>query len=107
MSTPRRRKAPTRQPSRPAARRRPATGADFWGTEDTADDVPGAITPPDDPAAMVRSLGPPPIRGHETAALHYFDVVYAKAAALAIALAAASGLLMTDDDDDETGRACQ
>ena len=50
------------------------------------------------------SLGPPPIRGHETAAQHYFDAVYAKAAALAIALAAASGLLMTDDEDDESGR---
>ena len=104
MSTPRRRKVPTRQPTRQSGRRRPATGADFWGTERTADDIPEAITPPDDPAAMVRSLGPPPIRGHETAAQHYFDAVYAKAAALAIALAAASGLLMTDDEDDDSGR---
>jgi hypothetical protein len=102
MSTPRRRKAPARQPARQNARRRPATGADFWGTESAPDDLPEAITPPDDPAAMIKSLGPPPIRGHETAALHYFDAVYAKAAALAIALAAASGLLMTDDEDDDS-----
>ena len=78
------------------------TGADFWGTESAPDDLPEAITPPDDPAAMIKSLGPPPIRGHETAALHYFDAVYAKAAALAIALAAASGLLMTDEEDDDS-----
>ena len=106
MSTPRRRKAPTRQPARQPirqnARRRPATGADFWGTESAPDDIPEAITPPDDPAAMVRSLGPPPIRGHETAALHYFDAVYAKAAALAIALAATGDLLVTEDDDDNS-----
>ena len=106
MSTPRRRKAPnrqqTRQPARQGGRRRPATGADFWGTESTIDDIPETITPSDDPAAMITSLGPPPLPGHETAALHYFDAVYAKAAALAIALAAASGLLMTDDEDDDS-----
>ena len=72
MSTPRRRKAPSRQPTRPAARRRPATGADFWGTEAADDDIPEAIAAPDDPAAMVRSLGPPPIRGHETAGSVFF-----------------------------------
>ena len=42
---------------------------------------------------MLRSLGPPPLPGHETAAEHYFDAVYDRAAALAIALAAASGLI--------------
>ena len=104
MSTPRRRNAPnrqqTRQPARQGGRRRPATGADFWGTASTIDDIPEVITPSDDPAAMVTSLGPPPLPGHETAAQHYFDAVYAKAGALAIALAAASGLLVTDEDDD-------
>jgi len=109
MSTPRRRKAPARQsnrqsgrqPARQSGRRRPATGGDFWGTDSTVDELPESITPSDDPAAMITSLGPPPIPGHETAALHYFDAVYAKAGALAIALAAASGLLVTDDPDDE------
>ena len=94
MSTPRRRKAPARQP----ARRRPATGRDFWGTEEAEDDIPERITPSDDPSAMITSLGTPPIPGHETAAQHYFDAVYAKASALAVALAAASGLLEMDDD---------
>ena len=94
MSTPRRRRAPARQ----SPRRRPATGGDFWGTVHNDDDTPGTITPSDDPAAMITSLGPAPLPGHETAAQHYFDAVYAKAAALAVALAAASGLLRTDDE---------
>ena len=105
MSTPRRRKAsarqPNRQPNRQSARRRPATGGDFWGTDVATDEIPEPITPSDDPAAMITSLGPPPIPGHETAAQHYFDAVYAKAGALAIALAAASGLLVTEDRDDD------
>ena len=96
MSTPRRRKAPARQ----ATRRRPAAGGDFWGTVDT-EEVPQPITPSGDPAGMVTSLGPPPIPGHETAAQHYFDAVYTKAAALAVALAAAGGLLHFDDDDED------
>jgi hypothetical protein len=99
MSTPRRRKAPARQPARQAGRRKPATGRDFWGTDDI-DEIPTAITPSDEPAAMITSLGAPPIPGHETAALHYFDAVYEKAAALAVALAAASGLLNTEDAED-------
>jgi hypothetical protein len=105
MSTSRRRKAPARQPARQAsrqnARNRPVAGNNFWGTEATTDDLPEAISPSEDPAAMVASLGPPPIPGHETGAQHYFDAVYAKAAGLAIALAAASGLLSVDGHDDE------
>lgn len=111
MSPPRRRGAnrqaagqpgrqPARQQSRQQSRRRPATGRDFWGTDEPEDDIPAAITPSDDPAAMIASLGAPPIPGHETAALHYFDAVYVKAAGLAVALAAASGLLHVDDQDE-------
>ena len=47
----------------------------------------------DDPTAVVRSLGPPPLPGHEAIAEHYFDVVYERAAMLANALAAAGGLI--------------
>ena len=50
---------------------------------------------------MVKSLGPPPIPGHETAAEHYFDAVYEKASSLAIALAAANDLLDSGDDEDD------
>jgi hypothetical protein len=97
MSGPRRRKAPA---PRSNTRRRPATGRDFWGTDDAEEDVAAAIRPSDDPAAMIKSLGPPPIPGYETIAEHYFDAVYDKAAALAVALAAANGLLDLADGDE-------
>jgi hypothetical protein len=97
MSAPRRRKAPTR----PSPRRRQGTGGDFWGSANTDADVVDAIKMSDDPAAMIRSLGPPPLPGHEQAAEAYFAVVYDKAAALAAALAAASNLLQLDEPGDE------
>jgi hypothetical protein len=50
---------------------------------------------------MIRSLGPPPLPGHEQAAEAYFAVVYDKAAALAAALAAASNLLQRDEPGSE------
>jgi hypothetical protein len=73
---------------------------DFWGSENRADEPPSLITPSDDPTAMIRSIGQPPLPGRETVAEHYFVAVYEKAAALAIALAAASGLLDTTEADD-------
>jgi hypothetical protein len=74
---------------------------DFWGDVDAETFEPAAkIHPVDEPSVLVRSLGPPPLPGHETAALHYFDAVYEKAANLAVALAAASDLLATEPDDD-------
>jgi hypothetical protein len=100
MSTPRRRKAPTR----PSARRRQGTGADFWGSSNTDADVADPIMMSEDPSAMVRSLGPPPLPGHEQAAEAYFAVVYDKAAALAAALAAASNLLQIDVPDGDNDR---
>lgn len=92
MSTARRR----RVPSRPQGRR-PAAGRDFWGS-DEAEPSEAVIRPIEDSSALVHSLGPAPLPGHETAAEHYFAAVYDKAANLAIALAAASGLLAPDDD---------
>jgi hypothetical protein len=50
---------------------------------------------------MIRSLGRPPVRGYETAAEQYFDAVYEKAVALAVALATAHGLLEAAEPDDE------
>ena len=55
----------------------------------------------EDPAAVVRSLGSPPLSGHETVAEHYFDAVYERSVGLASALAAAADLL--EDDLDPTG----
>jgi hypothetical protein len=52
---------------------------------------------------MVSSLGRPPLRGREAAAEQYFQAVYEKAVALAVALAAANGLLESTGDDDTLG----
>ena len=91
---------PRKAAKRPPARRRPATGRDFWGTDAVDKEPRAAIRPVDQPAAMVSSLGRPPLRGHETAAEQYFQAVYDKAVALAVALAAANGLLENTEDDD-------
>lgn len=73
----------------------------FWGETDlaTREESPVKIT--EDPAAVVRSLGSPPLSGHETVAEHYFDAVYERAVGLASALAAAADLL--EDEFDPTG----
>jgi len=80
---------------------------DFWGddVDDPVDDEPiRVITPGVDPTALVQSLGPLPFPG-AGAAHHYFQVVYERAAGLAVALAAAAGLLdltaASASDDDE------
>jgi len=77
---------------------------DFWGTA-SADAGAGAdgddvelIRPSTDAAAMVRSLGAPPLAGREVIAEHYFAAVYDKAAALAVALAATADLLDLSDE---------
>jgi hypothetical protein len=77
------------------------TGGDFWGSAQTDEDAVESITLSEDPTAMIQSLGPPPLPGHEPAAEAYFAVVYDKAASLAAALAAASNLLHVDEQEDE------
>jgi hypothetical protein len=94
MSGPRRRQAA----ARPNQRRRPAPPRDFWGTEKADDDRHPVISRSDHPTALIDSLGPPPFPGGEIAQ-HYFDAVYDRAAALALALAASAGLFEDDDPD--------
>jgi hypothetical protein len=94
MSGTRRRKAAPRS----RRGRKPAATRDFWGN-DTEHDEPTAITVADDPAAMVLSLGPPPISGPEETATALFTLVYDKAAMRAGAVARAFGLLATDEPD--------
>ena len=50
-----------------------------------------------DPAAVPRSLGKPPLPGHEQIAEHYFAAVYDRAVATASALAAVAGLIDHED----------
>jgi len=94
----------TRRRSGPA----PAPPIGFWGGAEVASAAPSPVRPTDEPTAVVDSLGPPPLVGHETAAGHYFAAVYAKAVGGASALAAAAGLLDTEpvpvDDGDGPDR---
>ncbi len=60
---------------------------EFWGD-------PAAL-----PEPMRAILGRVPLSGHETAAEHWFSLVYERAAVLAGALAAAGGLLGEPDEE--------
>lgn len=61
---------------------------------------PEPIEPAADPAALLRSLGEPPLQGQGVIAEHYLAAAVEQAAGLATALAAASGLLAQPADDD-------
>jgi hypothetical protein len=63
--------------------------------------APEPITTAPDPAALLRSLGDPPLQGQATVGAHYLFAVAERAAGLATALAAAADLLAPDDDDGE------
>ena len=63
--------------------------------------APRPITPSNDPAALLRSLGDPPLQGQATVGAHYLFAVAERAAGLATALAAAGDLLAMPDDDAE------
>jgi hypothetical protein len=83
--------------------RDPEDESAFWG--DPAD-LPAArsdVRITDRPAAVPKSLGPPPLPGHEAVSEHYFGVVYDRAVMTGGALAAAGGLIdpedLTDEDD--------
>jgi hypothetical protein len=60
---------------------------------------PEPIVPADDPTALVRSLGAPPLQGQGAAGEHYLAAVVEKAATLATGLAGAFGLLAGADVD--------
>lgn len=64
----------------------------FWGSPSQLPTPTGYTTTTDDPIALVTSLGRPPIPANESAAEAYFQMLYARAGALAGALAAAGGL---------------
>jgi hypothetical protein len=95
VSPPRRRATPRSNQRRKAAPRR-----DFWNGVDASDDPVVLVRRQDDPSAMIRSLGPPPLPGRETIAENYFALAYDKAARRAVALAAASGLMDMSEPED-------
>jgi hypothetical protein len=81
-------------------RRSPAArAAELWRPVAPLPD-PEPITPAPDPAAVLRSIGEPPLQGQGVIAEHYLAAAVEQAAGLATALAAASGLLAPSSTDD-------
>jgi len=78
--------------------RRRSPRADLWRAVPPSPEVQ-PITPVADPAALVRSLGPPALSGQTTYAEHYLAAVVERAAALAGAVAAAAGVSAQPDND--------
>lgn len=85
-------------------RRSPATRANnteriaaFFGDPKLLGDEHHAVSITPDPAAVPRSLGKPPLPGHELIAEHYFAAVYDRAVATAGALAAVAGMIDPED----------
>ena len=90
MSPPRRRRSASR-----GGQRRSSGGRAFWGVDDAQPRELPVVVPTAHPSALVESLGALPFPGGRVAE-HYFDAVYDRAAALAVALATAAGLMETD-----------
>lgn len=75
------------------ARRREAEQDAFWGDASELPGIPEDLSLTDDPAAVPRSLGTPPLAGQESVADHYLAAVYERAVRIAGALGAAGGLI--------------
>ena len=72
----------------------------FWGRIDTLPDAKDKVRITTEPAAVVGSLGRPPLPGQETIAEHYFEAVYREAVTVASALAAAGDLVEPEELQD-------
>lgn len=106
MNPPRRRNSHSKRQGRGRSRRQAQDravkgGPAFWGDHSSLPEAVDRVTITPQPPAVVRSLGRPPLAGHDAVAGHYFDAVYERAVALATALAAAGGLLEPEHDEDE------
>ena len=92
-----------RSRSRRGRGRRSSEGVGFWGSSDKLPEARGDLRITDDASAVPRSLGPPPLPGHEAIAEHYFAAVYDRAVATAGALGAAGGLIDANTLFEELG----
>jgi uncharacterized Zn finger protein len=72
----------------------------FWNEGEALPPLNSSIALTPDPAAVVRSLGKPPLAGQDEVANSYFELVYGRAVGLAGALAAAAGLDVVQAEDD-------
>ncbi len=75
----------------------------FWGDPSKLPAAKSDVRISAEPAIVAHSLGPPPLPGHETIAMHYFTAIYDRAVTLSGALAAAAGLIEPDELIDELG----
>ncbi len=75
----------------------------FWGDPDLLPAEKSDVRITTDPAAVPRSLGPPPLAGHDAIAEHYFAAVYDRAVTTAGALAAAGGIIEPEELIEELG----
>jgi hypothetical protein len=94
------------KPPQPAGRRRSGkkkVQVGFWGDVHTLPDARSDVRISAEPAIVPHSLGPPPLPGHETIAMHYFTAIYDRAVMLSGALAAAAGLIQPEDLVEELG----
>ena len=70
---------------------------EYWGDNARLPEPTSDIRITEDPSAVVRSLGRPPLPGHEHASDAYFTAVYGRAVGLASALAAAGDLIEPEE----------
>lgn len=70
---------------------------EYWGDNAKLPEPTSDIRITTEPAAMVHSLGRPPLPGQEQASEAYFTAVYGRAVGLASALAAAGDLIEPED----------
>lgn len=71
--------------------------AEYWGDTSKLPEPTSDIRITDDPAAVVRSLGRPPLPGQDHVSEAYFTAVYGRAVGLASALAAAGELIEPEE----------
>ena len=74
------------------------TSGDFWGDPARLPPV-SEVTASADGSAVIRSLGRPPVTGHEAASEYYFRIACDRAVNLASVLATAGDLLDDEDPD--------
>jgi uncharacterized Zn finger protein len=86
---------------RPGAGRRVAEQR-FWGTAAEPPESIESIRPSSDPAAVVRSLGPPPLAIDAAVVERHLTAVYEEAVRAATALAAANGLLAGEEEGEDS-----
>jgi hypothetical protein len=84
--------------------RRSRSARPFWGNPETAAGPRQAVRPSEHPTALIESLGVPPFPRADVAP-HYFEAVYQRAAAMAVALATAAGVVdaVEGEGTDEPG----